>query len=175
MDADRDDSPSMPLPLDAAGDKSGESYADLKAQVANLTAVQDQMQNHILALTKQYQGVIGEMLTFQRNMVQQDQLMQNLIQYLMNLEQDRRPDATLAPSFLPQTQDGGNNVSNDGSSFLAPAVSEKLAGSYGDVSGSPFGQMNDMSRRGDATGSGNNNNWSDWTSWEKSAVARFDY
>ncbi|KAJ1018827.1 hypothetical protein NDA16_004632 [Ustilago loliicola] len=132
MDADRDDSPSMPLPVDAAGDKSGESYADLKAQVANLTAVQDQMQNHILALTKQYQGVIGEMLTFQRNMVQQDQLMQNLIQYLMNLEQDRRPDATSAPSFLPQTQDGGNNVSNDGSSFLAPAVSENLAGSYGD-------------------------------------------
>ena len=29
---------------------------------------------------------MGEMMNFQRNMVAQDQLMQNLIQYLVNLE-----------------------------------------------------------------------------------------
>lgn len=81
----RDDSPTMPGAAEAA-EHAAEEYAALKDQVASLTTIQDQMNGHINNLTRQYQGVIGEMLTFQRNMVQQDQLMQNLIQYLMNLE-----------------------------------------------------------------------------------------
>jgi osomolarity two-component system response regulator SKN7 len=104
VDADRDDSPAMPAPVHVDAPQRAESDAELRAQVAHLTAAQDQMQNHILALTKQYQGVIGEMLTFQRNMIQQDQLMQNLIQYLINLDQDRPLDGATAPpsanSFL---------------------------------------------------------------------------
>ncbi len=57
--ANRDDSPSMmPAPMMDAHAKMGESDADLRMQVAHLTALQDQMQNHVLALTKQYQGVI---------------------------------------------------------------------------------------------------------------------
>lgn len=136
LDADRDDSPSMPLPgVDAQDLKLGESHADLRAQVAHLTSVQDQMQNHILALTKQYQGVIGEMLTFQRNMVQQDQLMQNLIQYLMNLEQDRSNDAgsqqppTSASAFLAHTgaNTGNTHTSSDGA-YLPPGVSNSFGG-----------------------------------------------
>lgn len=152
LDADRDDSPSAPLPTVDSHDRPGESYADLKAQVAHLTAVQDQMQNHVLALTKQYQGVIGEMFTFQRNMVQQDQLMQNLIQYLMNLEQDRHVDAGLdqpsASTFLSQTGAGAgaNHASNDGS-FLPPG----MQGSYG------MARINDMSHRPHAESSNSNN------------------
>lgn len=132
-DADRDDSPSMPLPGLDTLDKSAESYADLRAHVAHLTSVQDQMQNHILALTKQYQGVIGEMLTFQRNMVQQDQLMQNLIQYLINLEQDRSNDAALNPpasasAFLSHSAaQPGSSASNDASSFLPPGAPSSYA------------------------------------------------
>lgn len=38
------------------------------------------------ALTQDYQTVVGELMNFQRNLVAQDQLMQNLIQYLVNLE-----------------------------------------------------------------------------------------
>lgn len=154
-DGERDDSPSMSLQgLDNSGmggsgaiEKSAE-YADLKAQIVNLTAVQDQMQNHILALTKQYQGVIGEMLTFQRNMVQQDQLMQNLIQYLMNLEQDRPVDGGGASSFLPQTHEGNNQATLAGQgSFLAPAGVN--TSSYEDPSSS-FTQLSDMRRANDA-------------------------
>lgn len=81
----RDDSPTIPAAAEAA-EHAAEEYANLKDQVASLTTIQNQMNGHINNLTRQYQGVIGEMLTFQRNMVQQDQLMQNLIQYLMNLE-----------------------------------------------------------------------------------------
>ncbi len=85
---EREDSPAVPLGAEAA-ERAAEEYSSLKEQVASLTMIQDQMTHHIGTLTKQYQNVIGEMLTFQRNMVQQDQLMQNLIQYLVHLEQDR--------------------------------------------------------------------------------------
>lgn len=150
-EGERDDSPSIPPPVDLSESKMGESHAELRAQIAHLTANQDQMQNHILALTKQYQGVIGEMLTFQRNMVQQDQLMQNLIQYLMNVEQDRRMDGgqgpTSASAFLAQTGHASGN--NNQTPFLSQA-------SNYDNSGAPssFGaQIGDMARRTGDSGS----------------------
>lgn len=153
LDADRDVSPSVSLPADpSGGDKpSSESYNDLRRQIAHLTANQDQMQNHILALTKQYQGVIGEMLTFQRNMVQQDQLMQNLIQYLMNVEQDRRVDGQpdSASSFLAQTGNAGGGTSN-GSAFLAQG-----GGSYENASAGPHSVGSSGPSGTDAAGSTN--------------------
>lgn len=161
-----DDSPSIAASFDVANEKAGvESYADLKAQVANLTALQDQMQNHIIALTKQYQGVIGEMLTFQRNMVQQDQLMQNLIQYLMNLEQDRRVDGVLDPLPGPAasaadfaSQPGGASNASNERPFLAPGVTDKLVSAYEDAGAASFAQMNETSRRAADSSSNNNNN-----------------
>uniref|UniRef100_V5EPP5 Response regulatory domain-containing protein n=1 Tax=Kalmanozyma brasiliensis (strain GHG001) TaxID=1365824 RepID=V5EPP5_KALBG len=154
LDGDRDDSPSMAPPMLDVHSKLAESDGDLRMQVAHMTAVQEQMQNHILALTKQYQGVIGEMLTFQRNMVQQDQLMQNLIQYLMNLEQDRRveigPDQPSASSFMAQTGAHGGNPANSGS-FLPPPGAQ---GSYDNASAGQF--MNTMQHRaGDPSNSSN--------------------
>lgn len=52
----------------------------------NLNRTQQSMSQHLQALGRDYQSVVGEMMNFQRNMVAQDQLMQNLIQYLVNLE-----------------------------------------------------------------------------------------
>lgn len=49
------------------------------------------MQQHMTNLSADYQAVIGEMMNFQRNMVAQDQLMQNIIQYLVNLEAGESP------------------------------------------------------------------------------------
>lgn len=37
-------------------------------------------------LERKYQNVLNEMLTFQQSMAQQDGLMQNLIQYFLQLE-----------------------------------------------------------------------------------------
>ncbi|PWZ00292.1 hypothetical protein BCV70DRAFT_161330 [Testicularia cyperi] len=148
LEGDRDDSPTLPHSAEAA-EKAAESYSELKAQVASLTAMQDQMQNHILGLTKQYQGVIGEMLTFQRNMVQQDQLMQNLIQYLMNLEQDRRIEAGPAGASTSASVTGqllGPGVAGDGP-FLPPDEAAKLIGSYEDVAQASFTQMSEIARR----------------------------
>ena len=58
----------------------------LQAQLDSLHRNQQGMQQHMNNLSQDYQAVIGEMMNFQRNMVAQDQLMQNLIQYLVNLE-----------------------------------------------------------------------------------------
>ncbi|PWN30049.1 hypothetical protein BDZ90DRAFT_235288, partial [Jaminaea rosea] len=132
---DRDLSPTMLNPAEAA-ERGAEEYQQLKDQIATLTAAQDQMSGHISNLTKQYQGVIGEMLTFQRNMVQQDQLMQNLIQYLMNLENDRKVEASSVAS----------GALADGP-FVPAQEAQKLIGNYQDVAEATFGQMSQISQR----------------------------
>lgn len=47
---------------------------------------QEEMANHIRNLENNYQNVLNEMVLFQRNMAQQDGLMQNLIQYFLQVE-----------------------------------------------------------------------------------------
>ena len=44
------------------------------------------MAQHIRSLETNYQNVLSEMVNLQRNMAQQDGLMQNLIQYFLQLE-----------------------------------------------------------------------------------------
>ncbi|UZJ52206.1 hypothetical protein CBS101457_001526 [Exobasidium rhododendri] len=146
-DSPRDLSPTMPNVSDAA-DKGAEEYTKLKEQVATLTQSQDQMTSHINNLTKQYQGVIGEMLTFQKNMVQQDQLMQNLIQYLMNLEADRKIEAepfqssstTIeAPSSRPQLENSD--------AFVSSKDAERLVTNFSQVAKESFSNMSEIAHR----------------------------
>ncbi|KDN52603.1 hypothetical protein K437DRAFT_231954 [Tilletiaria anomala UBC 951] len=132
-------SSAVPLGAEAA-DMAAEDYAALKEQVKSLTIVQDQMTNHISTLTKQYQGVISEMLTYQRNMFEQDQLMQNLIQYLVNTEQDRSRTIE-GPS--PST----GLLSNDSGPFLQSNEAAKLIGSYSEVASASFAQMSEIAVR----------------------------
>lgn len=61
----------------------------LQNQVEHISRSQTAMSQHMHTLSQEYQTVMGEMMNFQRNMVAQDQLMQNLIQYLVNLEAGR--------------------------------------------------------------------------------------
>ncbi|KAK0559052.1 kinase-regulated stress-responsive transcription factor skn7 [Tilletia horrida] len=143
---DRDGSPPVAENPNELAVKAAEGYTELKGQVENLTAVQEQMNRHINGLTKQYQGIIGEMLTFQRNMVQQDQLMQNLIQYLMNMENER------------SSKDGGQGKLEDGGSgsrqllnaagpFVQPQDARQLIGSYSEVARASFSQMSEITKR----------------------------
>jgi osomolarity two-component system response regulator SKN7 len=44
------------------------------------------MSAHVQSLERNYQDVLVEMVNFQRNMAQQDGLMQNLIQYFLQVE-----------------------------------------------------------------------------------------
>lgn len=68
------------------GGPGGPGDASLQGQLNELARTQVAMQQHMTNLSQDYQAVIGEMMNFQRNMVAQDQLMQNLIQYLVSLE-----------------------------------------------------------------------------------------
>ncbi|KAE8259512.1 hypothetical protein A4X13_0g967 [Tilletia indica] len=143
---DREGSPPTAENPSEMANKAAEDYTELKGQVATLTAVQEQMDQHIRGLTMQYQGIIGEMLTFQRNMVQQDQLMQNLIQYLMNMDSERGRGGGQA-----QLGEGGSSSrqllnSSDGP-FLGPQEARQFIGSYSDVARASFSQMSEITRR----------------------------
>ncbi|KAK0549191.1 kinase-regulated stress-responsive transcription factor skn7 [Tilletia horrida] len=152
-DGDREGSPTMfdNNPHEIAN-RAAEGYSELKGQVATLTAVQEQMNRHIDGLTKQYQGIIGEMLTWQRNMVQQDQLMQNLIQYLMNMENERGKEAKqvedggvgLRQQILPTSAGGSSSMEGP---FIGAQEARQLIGSYADVASASFSQMSEITRR----------------------------
>jgi osomolarity two-component system response regulator SKN7 len=60
--------------------------AHLQSQIERLTRSQDEMTSHIRSLERNHQDVLVEMVNFQRNMTQQDGLMQNLIQYILQGE-----------------------------------------------------------------------------------------
>jgi osomolarity two-component system, response regulator SKN7 len=58
----------------------------LQAQVDRLTQSQEEMTSNFRNLEQNYQDVLSEMINFQRTMAQQDQLMQNLISYFLQVE-----------------------------------------------------------------------------------------
>ena len=76
-------SPGGGSPTDALDSPALQS---LQAQIDRLTQLHEDMTQHIRHLDSKYQGVLSEMVNFQRNMAQQDGLLQNLIQYFLQLE-----------------------------------------------------------------------------------------
>ncbi|OLL22498.1 Transcription factor prr1 [Neolecta irregularis DAH-3] len=114
----------------------------LQQQVDTLTKLQSHMNAHLQGLSKNYQSVISEMLTFQRNMVAQDQVMQNLIQYLVNLEGDQQ-----------KTVGGARGESSSPTGpFIPSEQARKLISSYTEVTKASFEQMNELSRRAQSIG-----------------------
>lgn len=70
----------------------------MQQQIESLHRTQQGLAQHMSNISQDYQIVMGEMMNFQRNMVAQDQLMQNLIQYLVNLEAGPSPSGHRASS-----------------------------------------------------------------------------
>ena len=58
----------------------------LQARLDQMSRDQEELVAHVRNLESNYQSVLSEMVNFQRNMAQQDGLMQNLIQYFLQLE-----------------------------------------------------------------------------------------
>lgn len=58
----------------------------MQQQMDRMARTQEEMAAHIGNLEGNYQNVLNEMVNFQRNMAQQDGLMQNLIQYFLQIE-----------------------------------------------------------------------------------------
>ncbi|BGP23054.1 kinase-regulated stress-responsive transcription factor skn7 [Rhodotorula toruloides] len=123
-------------PGSLAGSLPPSDYSSLQVQLDGLARAQQAMQQHMTNLSQDYQAVIGEMMNFQRNMVAQDQLMQNLIQYLVSLEADQKGTASQDPSapYVPSSQ------------------AQKLISSYTEVARASYDQMADLSRRASLSG-----------------------
>lgn len=89
---------------------------------------QEEMASHIRNLENNYQNVLNEMVLFQRNMAQQDGLMQNLIQYFLQVENG----GFAAPSSASQSSLSSIPSTSSASSSSAAAVAQSLmAGAAG--------------------------------------------
>ncbi|GAA5928610.1 hypothetical protein JCM1841_000174 [Sporobolomyces salmonicolor] len=120
----------------SGGHSNASDLSSFQQQLDGLAHTQQAMQQHMNNLSADYQAVIGEMMNFQRNMVAQDQLMQNIIQFLVNLEADQRSPSAQDPStpFVPSSQ------------------AQKLISSYTEVARASYDQMADLSRRASLSG-----------------------
>lgn len=126
------------------------------------------MQQHMSNLSADYQAVIGEMINFQRNMVAQDQLMQNLIQYLVSLEAGEcslsvghisvRTALTCAcsappnPSPLPSDQRGAASAQDSSFRYVPSQQAQKLITTYTEVARASYDQMADLTHRASLSG-----------------------
>ncbi|KII88312.1 hypothetical protein PLICRDRAFT_29883 [Plicaturopsis crispa FD-325 SS-3] len=143
----------------------------LQAQVDRLTAAQDEMSSHIRNLERNYQDVLVEMVQFQRNMAQQDGLMQNLIQYFLQVENGKLKDRqqpqaqsqVQSPStphqqqqpFQQQRQQQQQQQQQMQSPFLATQEAQRMmGGAYpeSDVARASLAQMSEISRRAEVAG-----------------------
>ncbi|KLO14874.1 hypothetical protein SCHPADRAFT_871912 [Schizopora paradoxa] len=126
-----------------------EAVAALQDTVERLLIAQDEMARHIRHLESNYQSVLGEMVVFQRNMAQQDGLMQNLIQYFLQLENAKIKDA--------QAQIANNASSAVGVGAGASSSSSNSGSSSGNNNASSASQNRDGGSN-QANGNSSNNN-----------------
>lgn len=66
--------------------ESAQVIQNLQTAIERLTQTSEETNARLQLLERKYQNVLNEMLTFQQSMAQQDGLMQNLIQYFLQLE-----------------------------------------------------------------------------------------
>ncbi|KAI0306261.1 HSF-type DNA-binding-domain-containing protein [Multifurca ochricompacta] len=120
----------------------------LQAQVERLVQTQDDMSAHIRHLENNYQNVLTEMVNFQRNMAQQDGLMQNLISYFLQMENAR------VGHWKTKAEDPLSSFTSDANPFLPTQEAQRMMGSYPetDVARASLFQMNEISRRAEVAG-----------------------
>lgn len=148
-------------PGSAGGGVGGPGTAEwnnVLQQLDSLARTQSAMQQHMSNLSADYQAVIGEMINFQRNMVAQDQLMQNMIQYLVSLEAGQLVCATV-PQFSKQLtkvpladQRGATSTQDSSAPYVPSSQAQKLISSYTEVARASYDQMADLTRRASLSG-----------------------
>ncbi|EJF66352.1 hypothetical protein DICSQDRAFT_49867 [Dichomitus squalens LYAD-421 SS1] len=119
----------------------------LQAQIDRMSRDQEEMAQHIRSLETNYQNVLSEMVNFQRNMAQQDGLMQNLIQYFLQLENGKLKTEQIS-NPAPGT------YAPDPNPFLPATEAQRMMGAYpdGDIARASLAQMNEISRRAEVAG-----------------------
>ncbi|KAL1939159.1 hypothetical protein VTO73DRAFT_10200 [Trametes versicolor] len=126
---------------------SNASVDALQSQLERMSRDQEEMAAHIRSLETNYQNVLSEMVNFQRNMAQQDGLMQNLIQYFLQLENGKVKTEQLS-NPAPGT------YAPDPNPFLPATEAQRMMGAYpdGDIARASLAQMNEISRRAEVAG-----------------------
>ena len=79
----------------------------MRAQLERMSRQQDEMTAHIKGLEGDYEVVLAEVLSFQRNMAQQDELMQNVLQYVLRFGyEDGSAGAGMPPPGMSMPMNG---------------------------------------------------------------------
>lgn len=130
----------------------------LQGQVDHLTRSHDEVVTRLRSVEANYQNVLNELVNFQRNMAQQDGVMQNLIQYFLNIENGKiKAEALVAarngtnsdPSFGEST-----SADSESNPFVPAQEAQRMIGGFteNDVARASLIQMNEIARRAELAG-----------------------
>ncbi|KAK9766149.1 kinase-regulated stress-responsive transcription factor skn7 [Basidiobolus ranarum] len=112
---------------------------DLQGQVHSVSKLQSDMGNYLQSLSKNYQVMVEEILSFRKNMVAQDQMLQSIVQYILNQDSNRNRDQknlSENSGYVPPFS--SSNSSSD---------TMKLLNSYNELSKASLSQVEDFSKR----------------------------
>lgn len=108
-------------------------YINLQRQLDALAQDQHNLVAHVNNLSRDYQTVTSKMNNFQRNFSTQDQMIQQLIQYLYNVERNASTNDNPSP--------GENN------NYVPSPEVQRLVSAYQEASRVTFEQLDDTTRR----------------------------
>ncbi|KAG9286116.1 hypothetical protein G9A89_010130 [Geosiphon pyriformis] len=89
-----------------------ETRQDLHSKVDSIVELQSEMSNYLETLNRNYNIVMEEILNFRRNLAAQDDLMQNLVQFLAQHNRPQENRRTSNTGDLSNTQDFVNSPSS---------------------------------------------------------------
>jgi len=116
------------------------------------------MAARLRSVESNYQNVLSELVNFQRNMAQQDGVMQNLIQYFLNIENGKLKTEALVVARNGTNSDPsfGESTSADSESnpFVPAQEAQRMIGGFteSDVARASLIQMNEIARRAELAG-----------------------
>jgi osomolarity two-component system response regulator SKN7 len=130
----------------------------LQGQVDHLTRNHDEMAARLRSVESNYQNVLSELVNFQRNMAQQDGVMQNLIQYFLNIENSKLKTEALIVARNGTNSDpafgGSTSADSESNPFVPAQEAQRMIGGFteSDVARASLIQMNEIARRAELAG-----------------------
>ena len=116
------------------------------------------MATRIRSVEANYQNVLSELVNFQRNMAQQDGVMQNLIQYFLNIENGKLKAEALVMARNGTNSDpsfgGSTSADSESNPFVPAQEAQRMIGGFteADVARASLIQMNEIARRAELAG-----------------------
>lgn len=116
------------------------------------------MASRLRSVESNYQNVLSELVNFQRNMAQQDGVMQNLIQYFLNIENGKLKAEALVVARNGTNSDpsfgGSTSADSESNPFVPAQEAQRMIGGFteADVARASLIQMNEIARRAELAG-----------------------